>query len=66
MLLEGHASVNQADTEDGTTALMLAAQKGRAEVVRILLAAGADVNQAKTSDGMTALMLASLQVQLIH
>lgn len=42
----------------GMTALMLAAQNGRADAVQLLLERGADVNRA-TDNGRTALMLAA-------
>ena len=42
---------------DGKTPLMNASENGRADVVRLLLAAKADVN-AVDNDGETALMLA--------
>jgi ankyrin repeat protein len=57
-LLAAKADVN-AKTTDGITALMLASQNGRSEVVRALLAAKAVVN-AKTAAGDTALILASI------
>ena len=41
--------------DDGTTALMLAAQNGHAAVVTVLLKQGADPNQANFIDGGTAL-----------
>ena len=43
--------------EPGETALHIAAKKGEAEIVRILLEAGADL-EAKNGDGETALQLA--------
>jgi ankyrin repeat protein len=54
----GGADVNQA-TQDGTTPLFMAAQKGHLEVVRALVTElGADVNQA-TQDGATPLLIAA-------
>lgn len=55
-LLQANADVN-AKSRGGTTALMLAAQQGRDELLGILLRAGARVND-KNGDGQTALMLA--------
>ena len=45
-------------TSTGTTALMLAAQDGHTEIVKLLLEKGADVN-VKTTTGITALWMAS-------
>lgn len=56
-LLKKGADKN-AKTDDGTTALMLAAAGGHTDVVRTLLGAGADCNAANSS-GKTALMAAS-------
>jgi hypothetical protein len=53
------ANVNYASREDGTTALLLAAQMVNLETVRFLVKElGADVNQAK-HDGVTPLMAAN-------
>ena len=41
-LIERGANVNAAMTDDGATALMLAAQEGHFEMVRLLLISGAD------------------------
>ena len=43
MLLGKGVRVNQQTTDDGTTALQIAACKGQAAVVRMLLAAGARI-----------------------
>jgi hypothetical protein len=51
------ADVN-ARTKDGTTALMLAAEGAKLEVIPMLLAKGADIN-AKDNRGQTALMKAA-------
>ncbi len=55
-LLQAGADVNAA-TEDGWTALMKAAHKGHANIVKMLLEEGANVN-ATNEDGNTALNLA--------
>ena len=49
----------EAKTNDGTTALMFAAQGGHAAAIAALLAAGAEV-EAKDNDGRTALEIAKL------
>jgi ankyrin repeat protein len=54
----------QNDPPDGATALILAAQNGHLEVLKLLIAKGADVN-AKTKDGKTALILALKNVRQI-
>jgi ankyrin repeat protein len=43
MLLSKGAIVNQSTTDDGLTALQIAAYKGQAAVVRLLVAAGAKI-----------------------
>jgi len=48
----------QADT-DGATALHIAAQKGHAEVVKLLLDNNANVNAIYTAYGATALFVAA-------
>lgn len=55
-LIEAGADVNAA-TPGGTTALILAAETGHAEVVEALIAKGAGLN-ARNKTGMTALGLA--------
>ena len=58
-LVAAKVDVNQATKGDGATALCIAARKGHASVVELLLAAkGVDVNQAK-GDGATALFMAA-------
>jgi FOG: Ankyrin repeat len=44
---------------DGTTALMVAAEKGYAQIASLLLDKGADVNYRRKKFGATALMLAA-------
>ena len=61
-LLAKGVNANAKDSE-GTTALMFAAQKGYAEIVRILLNNGANVNLASRRFGLTALMLAAAHKQ---
>lgn len=56
-LVDLDVSVNSAD-DDGDTALMQAADEGKLEAVRTLIAAGANVN-ARNKDGETALMMAA-------
>lgn len=57
VLLDAGADVNArtaGDASAGRTPLMLAARRGRLELVKLLLAAGAKVN-AKDDDGLTAM-----------
>ena len=56
-LIKWGADVSKADS-NGDTPLMVASDKGHADIARALLAAGADVNAA-TNGGSTALMWAS-------
>ncbi|CAK9051210.1 unnamed protein product [Durusdinium trenchii] len=62
LLLEAGADVN-AEDQDGSTALMIAAHNRHLEVVRVLLEAGADKNAAR-QDGATALFAAAFSGQL--
>ena len=57
LLISAGASLEATQTLDGTTALMIAADRGNAQAVHALLDAGASV-EAKRTDGTTALMLA--------
>eukprot|EP01050_Picozoa_sp_SAG11_P006636 SAG11_NODE_522_length_8776_cov_6.087242_9_plen_454_part_00 len=57
LIRQGRVDVNQPDVV-GDTALMLAAESGRATLVTLLLAHKADCH-ARSSDGMTSLMLAA-------
>jgi ankyrin repeat protein len=56
-LILSHGVNINAQTQDGTTALMLAATNGKAKVVKMLLNAGADPT-IKNSNGTNAIMLA--------
>lgn len=58
ILLAAGADPN-AKRDDGATALIMAAQKGRAEVVEALINGDADVNAKTSPEGYTALILAS-------
>ena len=53
LLIEHGANIN-AKLYDGTTALMLAVNRGDLDLVRFLVQKGADIN-AKAKDGTTAL-----------
>ena len=57
-LLAEQADVNQATSDDGTTPLYAACQKGDCSIVEALLDRGADVNQATSDDGTTPLLIA--------
>jgi uncharacterized protein len=65
-LLESNADVN-AKNENGTTALMVAANNERPEFLKALISRGADVN-AKNNFGNTALMNAASfgQVEMVR
>jgi len=56
-LIDAGADINAKD-EAGSTALMVASEYGRTEIVKLLIATGADVN-IKNELGWTALMWAS-------
>jgi len=60
-LVKGGADVN-AGSKSGFTPLMFAAQKGDADISRILIKAGAKVNEPQPRTGLTALMVASAMV----
>ena len=57
-LLSGGADPNSRSSQGGMTPLMLAAHRGNAEIVNLLLEKGAKVNE-KTDNGITALLLAA-------
>jgi ankyrin repeat protein len=58
LITEGNAEVNKADN-DGRTPLFVAAQRGHAQVVKLLLTVGnAEVNKPK-NDGRTPLYAAA-------
>lgn len=59
LLLERGANANETGAVSGETPLIVAAEKGSADNVRILLARGARIN-AKTAKGTTALSRAAL------
>ncbi len=59
LLLKRGASVNAPNREDGTTALMWAANAGYSEVVQRLLRSGADVDLV-ARDGWTAVKAAKM------
>ena len=57
-----------AKDDDGTTALMFAANFGYAEIAKTLIHAGANINASRKVYGLTPLMLASnaKQVDVMH
>ena len=59
LLLRRGAHPDAPNPLDGNTALMMAANRGAIDVVRMLIAAGADVN-AKAKDGWTPLEAATM------
>ena len=58
-LIAAGADVNKARTDDGSTPLFMAAEKGHLTVVTKLIAAGALVDKAETDDGTTPLYIAA-------
>ena len=58
MLVGGGAEVDKSDPDDGQTALILAAEAGRTEVIAALLAAGAAVDKVN-NQGITPLLMAA-------
>ena len=58
-LVNSGADVNAARTDNGCSAVFIAAQNGHLEVVRALIEAGADVNSARTTDGVTPVFMAA-------
>lgn len=60
LLLDGGAEITLA-TPDGRTPLMIAAQTGRPEAVRLLLARGADANARESTQFQTVLMWAAAE-----
>ena len=48
---------NKATTDNGTTPLFIACQKGHGEVVALLIKAGADTHKATTDDGNDSAVL---------
>ena len=65
-LLDAGADPDLGTTDDGTTALIVAAGKGHADMVNLLLQRGANPNKAATDDGMTALIHAIQQLSAIQ
>ncbi len=57
-LIKSGAPLGMPRLEDGYTALMIAAESGRAEIVDVLLKGGVHPDEGRTEDGYTALMLA--------
>ena len=62
LFVKAGMDINARD-KDGTTALMIASEKGDIEMARLLIQGGADVN-ANNIDGYTALMYASYKGNL--
>jgi ankyrin repeat protein len=63
MMLDHGADANAAVRGDGTTALMMAAQRGNVGIIDVLIQKGAIVDKVTTT-GTTALMFASLSGKL--
>ena len=59
LLIEAGANKDQGTTDDGSTPLFIAAQKGHLEVVRFLVESGANKDQGTTDDGATPLFIAA-------
>ena len=53
LLLDRHADLDHARTNDGTTALMFTAGKGHHDVTKLLLDHGADPNHGRANGGST-------------
>ncbi len=64
LTLLSHGAKVDTDDDNGTTALMFAANLGYTEIVRSLLAAGANINLTRKIHGLTALMLAANSCQV--
>ena len=58
LLISNGAKVNQATTDDGWTALMVACLAEHQVIAELLISHGATVNHASTDKGWTALMAA--------
>jgi len=56
LLADKRTNINLANESDGKTPLMLAAENGHSEIVKLYIKKGADLNQ-KDKNGKTALML---------
>ena len=57
LLLTNGADINAKDTQDGYTALHIAAKFGKTDIIELLIDRGADIN-AKDNDGHTPLYIA--------
>ena len=58
-LVESGANKDQGTTDDGSTPLFIAAEKGHLEVVRFLVESGANKDQGTTNYGATAVFIAA-------